>query len=68
MTDRTDHPEIPASEFICPGCGRPLDIVLHSTMCFAEAQVYCPDCERDYQQKRGQWVGHGADGTYPRGK
>jgi len=42
-------------EFICPGCGRPLDIVLHSTMCFAEAQVYCPDCERDYQRRRGQW-------------
>jgi hypothetical protein len=25
-------------------------------MCFAEAQIYCPDCERDYQQRRGQWA------------
>jgi hypothetical protein len=41
-------------EFSCPGCGHPLDIVLHSTMCFAEAQVSCPDCERDYRRRRGQ--------------
>ena len=45
-----------ASEFICPGCGRPLAVALQSTMCFAEAQIYCPDCERDYQQRRGQWA------------
>ena len=51
------------SEFVCPGCGRPLAITLHSTMCFAEALVYCPDCERDYQQRRGQWV---VDGGGPR--
>lgn len=44
------------SEFICPGCGRPLAITLHSTMCFAEALVYCADCERDYRQRRGQWA------------
>lgn len=44
------------SEFICPGCGRPLAITLHSTMCFAEALVYCADCEHDYQQRRGQWA------------
>ena len=43
-------------EFRCPGCGRPLAITLHSTMCFAEALVYCADCERDYQQRRGRWA------------
>jgi hypothetical protein len=46
----------PASEFICPGCGRPLAITLRSDMCFAEAQVYCAECERDYQQRRGKWA------------
>lgn len=46
----------PASEFVCPGCGRPLAITLHSDMCFAEAQVYCADCERDYQERRGRWA------------
>lgn len=51
------EPISPPSEFVCPGCGCPLNIVLHSTMCFAEAQVYCPDCERDYQHKRGRWQG-----------
>ena len=51
-----DAPTTEPREFVCPGCGRPLDIALHSTMCFAEAQVYCPACERDYQQKRGKWV------------
>lgn len=51
-----DEPTAPASEFLCPGCGRPLEIVLHSTMCFAEAQVYCADCERDYREKRGRWA------------
>jgi hypothetical protein len=56
MTDRTDHPETPSSEFICPGCGRPLRITLRSDMCFAGAQVYCADCERDYQQRRGKWA------------
>ena len=54
---RADEP--PASEFICPGCGRPLAIALRSTMCFAEAQVYCDDCERDYQERRGQWADDG---------
>ena len=47
------------SEFLCPGCGRPLNITLHSTMCFAEAQVYCDECERDYQAGRGQWAERG---------
>ena len=46
----------PAGEFVCPGCGRPLAITLRSDMCFAEAQVYCPDCERDYQERRGRWA------------
>jgi hypothetical protein len=50
------YPAEPASEFICPGCGRPLAITLRSDMCFAEAQVYCDDCERDYQQRRGKWT------------
>jgi hypothetical protein len=50
------EPLATTSEFICAGCGRPLAITLHSTMCFAEALVYCPDCERDYQQRRGQWA------------
>lgn len=49
------NPE-PISEFVCPGCGRPLAITLRSDMCFAEAQVYCADCERDYQQRRGRWA------------
>ena len=46
-------------EFVCPGCGRPLNIVLRSTMCFAEAQVYCDECERDYQTGRGKWAERG---------
>lgn len=55
-----DEQSATPSEFICPGCGRPLAITLHSTMCFAEALVYCADCEHDYQQRRGQWaVGEG---------
>ncbi len=49
-------PAEPVSEFICPGCGRPLAITLRSDMCFAEAQVYCADCEQDYQQRRGKWA------------
>ncbi len=55
-----DEQSATPSEFICPGCGRPLAITLRSTICFAEALVYCADCERDYQQRRGQWaVGEG---------
>ena len=46
----------PTGEFVCPGCGRPLAITLRSDMCFAEAQVYCADCERDYQERRGRWA------------
>ncbi len=46
----------PSGEFVCPGCGRPLAITLRSDMCFAEAQVYCADCERDYQERRGRWA------------
>ncbi len=46
----------PIGEFVCPGCGRPLAITLRSDMCFAEAQVYCADCERDYQERRGRWA------------
>ncbi len=49
-------PVLPRSEFICAGCGRPLYLVLHSDSCFAEALVYCPDCERDYQERRGKWA------------
>lgn len=74
MTERTDLPKSPTSEFICPGCGRPLAITLRSDMCFAEVQVYCDDCERDYQQRRGKWaevfesVGEsGARGSEPEG-
>jgi hypothetical protein len=52
-----DEQSAAPSEFICAGCGRPLAITLHSTMCFAEALVYCPECERDYQQRRGRWAG-----------
>ena len=46
----------PIGEFVCPGCGRPLAIALRSDMCFAEAQVYCADCERDYQERRDRWA------------
>ncbi len=46
----------PIGEFVCPGCGRPLAITMRSDMCFAEAQVYCADCERDYQERRGRWA------------
>jgi len=46
----------PAGEFLCPGCRRPLSIALPDAMCFAAAQVYCPDCERDYRERRGRWA------------
>ncbi len=46
----------PAGEFLCPGCRRPLAIALPDAMCFAAAQVYCPDCERDYRERRGRWA------------
>ncbi len=59
-----DTPTAAPSEFICLGCGRPLALTLHSTMCFAEALVYCADCERDYQQRRGRWVVDGG-GRHP---
>ena len=49
-------PRRAVSEFVCPGCGRPLQIALRSDMCFAEAQIYCADCEQDYQEKRGRWA------------
>ena len=49
-------PRRAVSEFVCPGCGRPLQIALRSDMCFAEAQIYCADCERDYQERRGRWA------------
>ncbi len=49
-------PRRAVSEFICPGCGRPLLIALRSDMCFAEAQIYCEECERDYQERRGRWT------------
>lgn len=49
----------PVSEFLCPGCGRPLAITLRSDMCFAEAQTYCADCEREYQERRGKWARRG---------
>jgi hypothetical protein len=48
------------SEFICQGCGKPLQLTLHSDMCYAEALVFCPDCERDYQERRGRWAPVGA--------
>ena len=56
MDDCESGGERTQSEFLCPGCGRPLNIVLNSTMCFAEAQVYCDECERDYQAGRGKWA------------
>jgi hypothetical protein len=56
MTGRPSGTGEPVSEFICPGCGRPLALTLHSDMCFAEAQVYCADCEREYQGRRGKWA------------
>lgn len=56
MNARTPSATPPASEFICPGCGRPLAIALRSQMCFAEAQTCCPGCERDYQEGRGRWA------------
>ena len=65
VTPRSSPGDNGASEFICPGCGRPLAVALQSTMCFAEAQIYCPDCERDYQQRRGQWAE--SDVGLPRG-
>lgn len=42
------------SEFLCAGCSKPLHLTLRSDMCFAEALVYCPDCEREYQQQRAE--------------
>ncbi|HEX5503501.1 MAG TPA: hypothetical protein VFW96_12825 [Thermomicrobiales bacterium] len=48
--------DLPPSEFVCAGCGRPLHITLHSDMCLAEAQVYCPECEAEYQERRGRWA------------
>lgn len=55
-----DQPVVPApaavSEFSCPGCGRPLAVTLHGNVCFAEAQIFCPDCERDFQERRGRWA------------
>lgn len=50
------EPAVPPGEFRCPGCGQPLAITLRSDMCFAEAQVYCADCERDFQERRGRWA------------
>lgn len=59
-TQRPEQPEPPAdpppSEFRCPGCGTPLYITLRSDFCLAEAQVFCPACERDYQERRGRWA------------
>ena len=51
-----DAPAGSTSEFICQGCGKPLRLTLHSDMCYAEALVFCPDCERDYQERRGRWT------------
>jgi hypothetical protein len=51
-----DAPAGSTSEFICQGCGKPLRLTLHSDMCYAEALVFCPDCERDYQERRGRWA------------
>ncbi|MGN6699901.1 MAG: hypothetical protein ACTHMR_17245 [Thermomicrobiales bacterium] len=59
ITSRDRLEEAPAgstSEFICQGCGKPLHLTLHSDMCYAEALVFCPDCERDYQERRGRWA------------
>lgn len=59
-TNRLDQPEPttapPPSEFRCPGCGTPLYLTLHSDFCLAEAQVFCPACERDYQERHGRWA------------
>ena len=50
------EPALLPGEFRCLGCGQPLAITLRSDMCFVEAQVYCADCERDFQERRGHWV------------
>ena len=54
-------PGVSTSEFICQGCGKPLQLTLHSDMCYAEALVFCPDCERDYQERRGRWAPEAAE-------
>ena len=59
--------EAPTSEFVCPGCGRPLHVTLHSDFCLAEAQVFCPECERDYRERRGRWAPAAEGWAAPRG-
>jgi hypothetical protein len=59
MAAHRDADAPPAGEFLCPGCGRPLAVVLRSSMSFAEAQVYCEACERDYRERRGTWADAG---------
>ena len=59
--------EGPPSEFVCPGCGRPLHVTLRSGSCLAEAQVFCPECERDYQERRGRWAPAAEGRAAPRG-
>ena len=58
--------EGPPSEFVCPGCGRPLHVTLHSDFCLAEAQVFCPECERDYRERRGRWAPDAEGRAVPR--
>ncbi len=58
-----DAPGALAGEFVCPGCGRPLRITLHSDRGFAEAPVYCPEYERAYQERRGPWAPKGDAGV-----
>lgn len=40
------------SEFICSGCGGPLDVVLVSDICLMAAWRLCPNCERDAELGR----------------
>ena len=35
--------------------------------CLAEAQVFCPECERDYRERRGRWAPAAEGWAAPRG-
>lgn len=41
-----------SSEFICSGCGGPLDVVPTSDVCLMEAWRLCPECERAAELRR----------------
>lgn len=42
----------PTSEFICSGCGGPLEVTPASDVCLMEAWRLCPNCERVDQARR----------------